>query len=132
MQQTAVPRMLAARVIAGSASPDAMIVTIDQGIAAGVSKNMAVISAQGVVGRVIDAGHSTSVQLLIHRQASASVKFERTGVGAGNAGRGRQSAMRLEQIPNLRCPPWRARVDVRPGRHYPAGFTPWAPLRRWS
>src|SRR6185436_2041759 len=125
LQQTAVPRMLAARVIAGSASPDAMIVTIDQGSQAGVARNMAVISAQGVVGRVIDAGHSTSqVQLLIHRQASASVKFERTGAGAGNAvGGAGNPPMRLEQIPNL--------VDVRHGERvltsgldgiYPAGF----------
>jgi len=109
LQQTAVPLMLAARVIAGSPSPDSMTVTINQGLEERVTVDTAVISAQGVVGRIIKVtSHAAQVQLLIHRQASAAVKFERTGMGAGNAvGGAGDPALRLEQIPNL--------VDVRPG-----------------
>jgi rod shape-determining protein MreC len=125
LQQTAVPRMLAARVLAGSPSPDSMIIAIDRGEAEGVARDMAIICAQGVVGRVIDTSrHTSQVQLLIHRRASAAVKFERTGVGAGNAvGGAGNPPMRLEQIPNL--------VDVRQGDRvmtsgldglYPPGF----------
>jgi rod shape-determining protein MreC len=125
LQQTAVPRMLAARVIAGSPSPDSMTVTINQGREEQVALDAAVISADGVVGRVIQvSSHAAQVQLLIHRQASAAVKFERTGLGAGNAvGGAGDPAMRLEQMPNV--------VDVLPGDRvmtsgldgiYPPGF----------
>jgi rod shape-determining protein MreC len=127
LQQTAVPLLQAARVIAGSPSPDSMTVTINQGSEDGVAVDMAVISAQGVVGRVIGrpTSHTAQVQLLIHRQASAAVKIERTGAGVGNAvGSSSDPPMHLEQVPNL--------LDaVRPGDRiltsgldgiFPAGF----------
>jgi rod shape-determining protein MreC len=104
-----------------------MTVTINQGSEDGVAVDMAVISAEGVVGRVIGrpTSHTAQIQLLIHRQASAAVKIERTGAGVGNAvGGASDPPMHLEQVPNL--------LDaVRPGDRiltsgldgiFPAGF----------
>jgi rod shape-determining protein MreC len=110
LKQTAVVETLTARVIAGSPSPDSMMVTINLGAEDGVEPDMAVIAAQGVVGRVINrpAGHTAQVQLLVGRNASAAVRFERTGAGGGNAvGFAGDPPLRLQQIPNL--------ADVRPG-----------------
>ena len=110
LKQSALVETLTARVISGSASTDSMTVTIDRGVDDGVLPDMAVIAAQGVVGRVI--GHPTkrtaTVQLLISRTASAAVKFERTGMGAGNTvGIAGDPPLRLDQLPNL--------VDVKAG-----------------
>jgi rod shape-determining protein MreC len=110
LKQSAVVETLTARVIAGSPAPDSMVVTIDRGSDDGVGPDMAVIAAQGVVGRVINrpTASTAQVQLLIARTASAAVKFERTGTGAGNTvGVAGDPPLRLEQLPNL--------ADVRPG-----------------
>ena len=69
----------AATVIAGGASPDFRTVTIDKGTGSGVGPDMAVISALGVVGRVVTPGARASlVQLLIDRNAAAGVLVERS------------------------------------------------------
>jgi rod shape-determining protein MreC len=127
LQQSAVVQTVTARVIAGSPSPDTMTVTIDVGSANGVEADMAVIAANGIVGRVIEhpKARTAQVQLLIDRNASAAVRFERTGAGGGNAvGRADDPPLRLEQIPNL--------SDVKVGDRvltsgldgiYPPGFT---------
>jgi rod shape-determining protein MreC len=110
LKQTALVETLTARVIAGSPSADSMTVTINRGSDDGVEPDMAVIAAQGVVGRVINrpTSHTAQVQLLIMRTASAAVKFERTGGGAGNTvGVAGDPPLRLDQLPNL--------ADVRPG-----------------
>lgn len=110
LKQTALVETLTARVIAGSTSPDSLTVTIDLGMEDGVNTDMAVIAAQGVVGRVINRpmSHTAQVQLLVGRSAAAAVKFERTGAGGGNiVGFAGDPPLRLEQIPNL--------ADVLPG-----------------
>jgi rod shape-determining protein MreC len=95
-------RTLSARVIAGAPSPGAFSVTIDRGSDDGVQTDMAVIGANGVVGRVINGPlpHAAQVQLLIDRNAHAAVYFERTGVG-GIVGGGRADPpLRVDYVPD--------------------------------
>jgi rod shape-determining protein MreC len=69
----------AARVIASSASPDFRTLTIDKGAADGVRPDLAVISPDGVVGRVITpSSRAAKVQLLIDRNAAAGALVERS------------------------------------------------------
>lgn len=81
----------AAEVIAAAADLDFRTITIDKGSDEGLQADMAVISAAGVVGRVILAsGRAAKVQLLIDRNAAVGATIERSraqgiamGVGAG-------------------------------------------------
>jgi rod shape-determining protein MreC len=76
-------KKVAARVIAGAASPNLFTVTIDKGAADGVQRDMPVVAAKGIVGRVVfePLEHAAQVQLLVDRNAAAAVFFERTGAG---------------------------------------------------
>jgi len=93
---------LTARVIAGSASPDTLTVTIDRGALDGVEPDMAVINDRGVVGRIINrpAAHAAQVQLLVGNLAGAGAKLERTpSVGGFAAGTGNRR-IRLDLVPS--------------------------------
>lgn len=119
---------LAARVIAGSPTPGMLTVLIDRGAADGVAADMAVIAADGVVGRVLgEPGARTArVQLLVGFKAAAAATLERSGAGgliAGGEGGTGDPLMRLDYVSNL--------VDVQPGERvftsgqdgiYPPGF----------
>ena len=116
---------LAARVIAGNPSPGVLTVTIDRGSADGLSADLAVVGATGVVGRVIDplAPHAATVQLLIGRNAAAAVTFERSGAGGLVIGGAADPPLRAEYVP--------ASAEVLPGERvmtsgqdgiYPGGF----------
>src|SRR5918999_110598 len=74
---------LAAEVIAGSANPGMMTVTIDRGSADGLSPDMAVVASKGIVGRIVAplATHAARVQLLIDRHAPAGALTGRTRAG---------------------------------------------------
>jgi rod shape-determining protein MreC len=70
---------VAAGVIASSASPDFRTLTIDKGSADGVRPDLAVISPEGVVGRIITpSSRAAKVQLLIDRNAAAGALVERS------------------------------------------------------
>jgi len=81
----------AAEVIAAAPSPEFRTLTIDKGEAQGIRRDMAVISATGVVGRVIlPSPRASKVQLLIDRNAAAGALIERSraqgvvlGIGSG-------------------------------------------------
>ncbi len=81
----------AAEVIAAGASPEFRTITIDKGGDDRVRADMAVISANGVVGRVIlPSRRAAKVQLLIDRNAAVGATIERSraqgvviGAGAG-------------------------------------------------
>jgi len=77
----------AAEVLAASATPDFRTVTIGKGTSAGLRPDMAVLSPDGVVGRVIvPSARAAKVQLLIDRNAAAGALVERTraqGVAMG-------------------------------------------------
>lgn len=80
----------AAEVIAAAASPEFRTLTIDKGETSGLRRDMAVMSAIGVVGRVILASpRASKVQLLIDRNAAAGALIERSraqGVVIGDGG----------------------------------------------
>jgi rod shape-determining protein MreC len=61
---------VAAQVIGSSGSEQSRSIYIDKGTAAGVEKDMAVITADGLVGRVLRSYGSTSQVLLINDQSS--------------------------------------------------------------
>jgi rod shape-determining protein MreC len=88
LQQSVVAPTIAARVIAGSPVPGVLTITVDRGTADGVLANMAVINAQGVVGRVIGSpsGHAASVQLLVDHAATAGARLEASGTDAAVSG----------------------------------------------
>jgi rod shape-determining protein MreC len=72
-------RTVAAEVIASSASPDFRTLTIDKGTNLEVRSDMAVIAADGVVGRVVvPSGRAAKVQLLIDRNAAAGALVARS------------------------------------------------------
>lgn len=85
LQKSVVAPTLAARVIAGNPMPGLLTVNLDRGASDGVQTNMAVINAQGVVGRVIGTpGRSAStVQLLADRNAAAGALLEGSGTAGG-------------------------------------------------
>jgi rod shape-determining protein MreC len=87
-----------ADVVAGSLSPDYRAVTIDKGLTDGISRDMPVLNAAGVVGRVAQPSANTAtVQLLIDRSAAAAVRIERTrteGIALGNG----NDTLRLEYL----------------------------------
>jgi rod shape-determining protein MreC len=93
-----------AEVVARDGVPWFRTVTIDKGELAGVAMNAPVISATGVVGRVVALGpHAARVQLLLDREAGAGVRLERsrvTGVVAGHPGGGEGgSELQLKYVP---------------------------------
>jgi rod shape-determining protein MreC len=132
LQRRLALRTLAARVIAGSPSPESLTIMIDRGSADGVEADMAIIAAKGVVGRVINqpSQHAAQVQLLIGRLAGASVTIEPAGSGptverpsVGGFAMGGAGDPHLEYVPSA--------ADVRIGDRvltsgqegfYPPGF----------
>jgi rod shape-determining protein MreC len=100
LQQSVAAPLLAARVIAGNPSPGALTVMIDRGTADGVKTDMAVISARGVVGRIINepTPHEAQVQLLIGRNAAAAAIVERSGAGGVVEGGATDPPLRLNYV----------------------------------
>jgi rod shape-determining protein MreC len=105
-QRLALPTT-AARIIAGSASPDFRTVTIDKGRGQGLRDYMAVLAPEGVVGRVVTPGIGTSkVQLLVDRNAAAAALVERSRAEGIVMGTG-TDLLRMEYLA--------ATADIRPG-----------------
>lgn len=65
-----IDKTTAAQVIGSSGSEQSRIVYLDKGSADGIAQDMAVISSQGVVGKVIQVFRHTSQVLLINDQTS--------------------------------------------------------------
>jgi len=93
---------IVARVIANDGLPWFRIVTIDRGLTDGVDLNSPVLSAHGVVGRVIAAGpQAARVQILLDKSSSVGVRIERsriTGVVTGKSGYGDAAGGDLDLI----------------------------------
>jgi len=62
-------KTVAARIIASGAGPNSKVVFVDRGAAAGVQKGMAVITPEGIVGRVM-AAYPNAAQVLLVTDAS--------------------------------------------------------------
>jgi len=91
-------RTTGAEVVAGSASPDYRSITIDKGSQDALQRDMPVLSAAGVVGRVVRvAARTASVQLLIDRNAAAAVLIgdaRSQGIALGNG----DGTLRIEYL----------------------------------
>ncbi|HEX7086105.1 MAG TPA: rod shape-determining protein MreC [Vicinamibacterales bacterium] len=88
----------AANVVAAAATPDFRTITIDKGTAAGLRPDMAVLSPEGVVGRVVVPGaRASKVQLLIDRNAAVGALVERSRAQGVVVGIGEQT-LRLEFV----------------------------------
>jgi len=73
---------VAADVVSRDGVPWFRTLTLDKGAADGVAPNAPVMSATGVVGRVIAVGpHAARVQLLLDRDSGAGALIERSRVG---------------------------------------------------
>jgi rod shape-determining protein MreC len=94
---------IAAEVIGGDASPGLHTITINKGRDDGVRGDQAVLSPQGVVGRVLDpvAPHAARVQLLVSRNAGAGVMIERSRAGGVIVGGGQSPPLELEYVSSL-------------------------------
>ena len=94
---------VSARVIAADATPYFRTVTIDRGTSDGVRRDSAVVSPDGVVGRVVsDPGpRAAKVQLLVDRSAAAGALIERTRAAGVVMGDGDQDTLRMEYVSNL-------------------------------
>jgi rod shape-determining protein MreC len=98
---------LTAEIIAREGAPWSRTITLDKGSSDGVRLNSAVISATGVVGRVIALGpHASRVQLILDGQAGVGVRIERsrvTGILVGQPGMttGASGDLVLKYVPSL-------------------------------
>lgn len=94
---------VSARIIAGDATPYFRTVTIDRGRRDGVRPDAAVLSAAGVVGRVVDepGRRASRVQLLIDRNAAAGALIERSRVAGLVMGDADDRLLRMEYVSNL-------------------------------
>ena len=94
---------VSARVIAGDATPYFRTATIDRGSGDGVRRDSAVVSPDGVVGRVVgDPGlRAAKVQLLVDRSAAAGAIIERTRAAGLVMGDADERLLRMEYVSNL-------------------------------
>jgi rod shape-determining protein MreC len=91
-----------AEVIAAGASPDFRTLTIDKGSREGVRRDMAVISASGVVGRiVVPSIRAAKVQMLIDRNAAAGALVERSRAQGVVVGVGDDRRLQMEYVSEL-------------------------------
>jgi rod shape-determining protein MreC len=126
LQQSTSLRTMAANVIAADSSGGFQFVTIDRGSHDGLRQNMAIISARGVVGRIVDQPpsiYAAKVQLLIDRTAGAGAIVERSNAGGVVVGQDGDPPLRMDFVSNL--------ADVKVGDRvitsgldgiYPRGF----------
>jgi rod shape-determining protein MreC len=88
----------AAGVVAASATPDFRTITIDKGTTAGLRPDMAVLAAEGIIGRVIvPSARAAKVQLLNDRNAAAGALVERSRAQGVVMGIGEQT-LRLDFV----------------------------------
>lgn len=113
----------AAEILAGSATPDFRVVTIDKGRTDGLRTDMAVIAPVGIVGRVVlPTAAAAKVQLILDRNAAVAALIERSRAQGIVLGTG---------DPELRLDFFSPTADVKPGdlvvtsgidSIYPKGF----------
>jgi rod shape-determining protein MreC len=89
----------AATVIGAGASPDFRTMTVDKGTGDGLRPDMAVLSPQGVVGRIITPSpRAAKVQLLIDRSAAAGALIERSRAQGVIIGTGESERVRMDYV----------------------------------
>jgi rod shape-determining protein MreC len=97
-EATPARRWTSARVMGVGMGPSGQqTLTLDRGSSDGLARMMAVVVADGVVGRVhAVTGHTAEVLLAIDRTSSIAVRVERTRARANVRGSGKPDAARLE------------------------------------
>jgi rod shape-determining protein MreC len=103
LRQTTSLQTLPASVVAGRIDDLFKTITIDRGSSSGLRKDMAVISAAGVVGRIVEQPplYAAKVQLLIDREAGAGAIIESSGASGVVTGHDGDPPMRMGYVSNL-------------------------------
>ncbi len=112
-----------ARVVTGSASIFSHTLLLSEGSARGLSRDQAVITDEGLVGRLIEVGkHSAQVLLLTDINSRIPVEVEQTGEKAILAGD--NSSRPLLQLANEKARPMVGQriVTAGDGNVFPSGF----------
>jgi rod shape-determining protein MreC len=98
-QKRSPSKTLAARVIGSTAGASSRIVFIDRGSTSGVKRGMAVITPDGIVGKVTESYPTAStVQLITDPVFAAGVVAQRTGVVGTLKGQGRSTCI-VDYVP---------------------------------
>ena len=93
-------RVLVAELVGVVPAPDTRQVILDKGSTDGVLVDAPVIDAQGLFGRVVEVGRSSSRVLLVTDAAHAvPVQINRNGVRSIAGGTGDATALELENVP---------------------------------
>jgi rod shape-determining protein MreC len=99
-QQHTQSRTLAARVIAAGAGANSKVVFLDRGSASGVERGMAVVTPDGIVGKVIAAYPTASeVMLVTDPEFAAGVVSQKNRVVGTLKGQG-QSTCKVDYVPS--------------------------------
>ena len=99
-QQHTQSRTMAARVIAAGAGANSKVVFLDRGSGSGVEKGMAVVTPDGIVGKVIAAYPTASeVMLVTDPEFAAGVVSQKNHVVGTLKGQG-QSACKVDYVPS--------------------------------
>jgi rod shape-determining protein MreC len=90
---------IVARVVGINPDPNRLTVRIDRGEADGVTRNLPVVTADGVVGQVLRATNgSADVLLLADPNSRLGVRVQRTRARGGAAGTGDERLLRLDYL----------------------------------
>lgn len=93
-------RALISEIIAIDADPMRQIVVINRGRQDGIYSGQVILSASGVLGRVIQVGTRTSRAMLItDKRHSVPVRINRNGIRAILSGTGAYEQLRLQYVP---------------------------------
>ena len=99
-QQRTQSRTIAARVIAAGAAANARVVFLDRGTGAGVERGMAVVTPDGIVGKVVAAYPTASeVMLITDPEFAAGVVSQKHKVVGTLKGQG-QSTCKVDYVPS--------------------------------
>lgn len=93
-------RVLISEVIGLDPDPDRHVLIINRGRNQALYEGQAVLDANGVFGRVIQPGKSTSrIMLITDRSHSVPVRINRNGIRAILSGTGSRTELRLQYVP---------------------------------
>src|SRR5580700_2281005 len=99
-QQRTQSKTIAARVIASGAGANSKVVFVDRGSGSGVEKGMAVLTPDGIVGKVIAAYPTASeVMLITDPDFAAGVISQKNGVVGTLKGQG-HATCKVDYVPN--------------------------------
>lgn len=93
-------RVIISEVIGLDPDPERHVLIINRGRNQAIYEGQAVLDANGVFGRVIQPGKSTSrIMLITDRSHSVPVRINRNGIRAILSGTGNRSELRLQYVP---------------------------------